>query len=402
MKRPGLGLWLVMGFFALLGAIFLAVSAFDFIAHLDRQVHAITCSFVPGLGAPDASGASGCHAVMMSPYSAVLRTSTWGGIPIALPGMAVFLFLLFRVLDIWLRKADQDAHETRFLLLATLLPVLASVVYFGIATFIVGSVCKLCIGTYVASIGVFACAWLAHRHAAGSGPLPWGRYAVLFGEGVAFALVPVVLYLALKPAAAAVTTCGDLMHPEDKAGVRLKLSTNPGGVPVIEVLDPLCPACKGLDQRLAASGFGDRLNLELTLFPLDKECNWMVSESLHPGACVVSEAVLCAGDQVPQVLAWVFEHQQELRDLGARDPGQLAARIRRDLPQLAGCLGKPEIKARLNRSLRWAVANSLPVLTPQVFVRNQKICPEDSDLGLDYVLARVLAGGAAAQPAGGR
>jgi hypothetical protein len=31
------------------------------------------------------------------------------------------------------------------------------------------------------------------------------------------------------------------------------------------------------------------------LFPLDKECNWMVSESLHPGSCAVSEAVLCAG-----------------------------------------------------------------------------------------------------------
>ena len=68
----------------------------------------------------------------------------------------------------------------------------------------------------------------------------------------------------------------------------------------------------------------------------------MVSESLHPGACAVSEAVLCAGDQAPQVLAWIFDHQQELRDLGARDPGQLAARIRQDLPQLAGCLGKPE------------------------------------------------------------
>lgn len=402
MKRPGLGLWLAMGVFALLGAVFLGVSAYDFIAHLDRQVHAITCSFIPGVGAPDASGSSGCHAVMMSPYSAVLRTWTWGGVPIALPGLAVFLFLLFRIADVWLRRVEQDVHETRFLVAASLLPVLASVVYFVIAVFLVGGACKLCIGTYIASIGLLVCAVLTHRRASGAGPLPWGRYTLLLGEGVAFVLLPTVLYLVLKPAPPASSTCGELAHPEDRYGVRVKLSSVPGGVPAIEVLDPLCPACRGLDQRLDASGFGERLNLEAVLFPLDKECNWMIGESVHPGACTVSEAVLCGGDQAPQVLAWVFAHQAELRELGARDPGQLAARIRQELPHVAGCLGKPEVRSRLNRSLRWTVANSLPVLTPQLFVGGQKICPEDSDLGLDHVLSRMLAGRTAVAQAEGR
>ncbi|HPW55494.1 MAG: hypothetical protein KA072_09080 [Thermoanaerobaculaceae bacterium] len=402
MKRSGLGLWLAMGVFALLGAVFLGVSAYDFIAHLDRQVHAITCSWVPGVGAPDASGASGCHAVMMSPYSAVLRTRTWGGIPIALPGLAVFLFLLFRVADLWLRRAEQDAHETRFLLAAAVLPVVASVVYFIIAAFLVGSGCKLCIGTYVASVGFGVCALLAHRRASGAGPLPWGRYALLLGEGVAFVTLPTVLYLVLKPAPPSTSTCGDLPHPEDRYGVRLKLSSVPGGIPAIEVLDPLCLACKSLDQRLDASGFADRLSLEAVLFPLDRECNWMIGESVHPGACTVSEAVLCGGDQAPQVLAWVFAHHTELRELGARDPGQLAARIRKELPFVANCLGKPEVRSRLNRSLRWTVANSLPVLTPQLFVGGEKICPEDSDLGLDYVLSRKLADRTTVAQAGGR
>jgi len=40
------------------------------------------------------------------------------------------------------------------------------------------------------------------------------------------------------------------------------------------------------------------------------------------------------------------------------------------------------------------VSNSLPVLTPQLFVRNHKIPDEDTDLGLDFVLARTLANGA--------
>jgi hypothetical protein len=48
--------------------------------------------------------------------------------------------------------------------------------------------------------------------------------------------------------------------------------------------------------------------------------------------------------------------------------------------------------------LRWAVANSLPVVTPQLFVRGQKICDEDTDLGLEYVLSRTLAGQRPGEP----
>src|SRR5438552_2739972 len=67
--------------FALLGCIFAAVSTSDFIQHLDRQVHAIHCSFIPGAGKE--IGESGCRTVMMSPYSSFFRESVWGGVPIS-------------------------------------------------------------------------------------------------------------------------------------------------------------------------------------------------------------------------------------------------------------------------------------------------------------------------------
>ncbi len=393
MNRSGSGAIVALAVFALIGTIFAAVSTADFVAFLDRQVHSITCSFVPGLGAADTTGTSGCHAVLMSPYSAVFRTWTWGGIPIALPALAVFAFLLFRSLDLLLRRLWADADHTRFMVAATLLPVVVSLIYFFISLSRVGSVCKLCVGIYVASLGAFVAAVLAHRAAragAGSGRTPWGAYAVSFVEGVAFVLVPVVLYLGLKPAYAdTMGRCGDLLHPEDRYGVRVKLAGPSGGVPAVEVIDPLCPACKGFAQRLAASGLGRRLQLELVLFPLDKECNWMVNESVHPGACAVSEAVLCGGVRAGEVLEWAFAHQAELRGLGG-DTRQLTERIRQAFPELGDCIGRPAVKARLNRSLRWAVANSLPVQTPQLFVRGQKVCEEDTDLGLEFVLARLL------------
>jgi hypothetical protein len=66
------------GLFALAGVVFSGISSYDFIAHLDRQVHAITCSIVPGLALQDASSSSVCHAAVVSPYSLALGDNTWG------------------------------------------------------------------------------------------------------------------------------------------------------------------------------------------------------------------------------------------------------------------------------------------------------------------------------------
>lgn len=125
----------------------------------------------------------------------------------------------------------------------------------------------------------------------------------------------------------------------------------------------------------------------------------MVSESLHPGACAVSEAVLCGGVKAHEVLEWAFANQTELSELG-KDANRLYTRIRQQFPELGDCLGRPAVKARLNRSLRWVVANALPVQTPQLFLRGLKVCEEDTDLGLEFVLARTLSGPQPGRPAG--
>ena len=390
---------ILFGLFALAGVVFAGVSSYDFIAHLDRQVHSITCSIVPGLAAPDTSGASGCHAVLMSPYSSVLRDFTWGGIPIALPALGVFAFLLFRAVDLLLRKT-MSRRETGFMLAAVLVPVLTSLVYAIISATKIGTFCKVCMGIYGASLGVLVTAIVAHvltppstdGQGKSSGSLVglWGFY---FVEGVAMVALPLTLYLAFKPAYPdSLLQASGLRHPEDKYSVMLDLPSA-GRVPAVEVMDPLCPACKAFSERLAASDLGGELQIKLVLFPLDKECNWMVGDSLHPGACAVSEAVLCAGDKARDVIAWAFANQAQLRGLGAAGQPAIYARIKQDFPALAGCVGSAVVRARINKSLRWIVANSLPVLTPQLFVRNQKIPDEDTDLGLDYVLSRVLVQG---------
>src|SRR5262245_43484312 len=108
--------------------MFAAVSTYDFVAHLDRQVHGLHCSFVPGLGTPDATGTSGCHVTLMSPYSSIWRDSVWGGVPISLPAMAVFAFLFFWGVLLWLNERTKDPRATGFYALATGLPALTSII----------------------------------------------------------------------------------------------------------------------------------------------------------------------------------------------------------------------------------------------------------------------------------
>ena len=439
---------------AALGLVLAGLSTYDFVQHLDRQVHSIHCSFIPGLGKE--AGESGCQVAMMSPYSSVFRTSVWGGIPISLPAMAVFAFVLLYAIDLSLTRRQFDRKASAFLAAACGLPMVTSIVMLIISLTKLGTTCKLCVGIYLASTMCFVGALAVWRKATkrtaiapargpnprvkkapkpelpdepaftgGSHALPRepvdeprstkvsphglvpglasepasnGFLAAAFGTGLAFVVIPVLLYLALAPDHGKfIGTCDALAKPEDPYGVMVRIgSSKPAGNPakVIEVLDPLCPACRAFEQRLTASGFAGELDRQAVLFPLDNTCNWMVTEATHPGACVVSEAVLCAAakdpNSAPAVIEWAFANQEKIRDATKADPEAAARMSKERFPELAGCIGSADAKSRLNKSLRWSVANNIRVLTPQIFVDGVKLCDEDVDLGLEYTLQKML------------
>jgi uncharacterized membrane protein len=75
---------------SVVGFGFAAASTYDFAAHLDRQVHALHCSFIPGLSSNNPAGAEGCQLTLMSPYSSLFRTVLWGGVPVSLLALGVF------------------------------------------------------------------------------------------------------------------------------------------------------------------------------------------------------------------------------------------------------------------------------------------------------------------------
>ena len=388
--------------FAGLGVAFSATSVYDSIAHLDREIHSVSCSFIPG-GEQDDKGESGCYTVMMSPYSAVLQHVTWGGIPIALGSVAVFAFLVFLGFELLVtRDEDLNPRKAYFLVAAAAFPLAVSIVYLGISLNFIGEICKTCVGIYVSSIGVFVSSLLSYSaiskqyqltggSKAQSKELPWGYYFLSFFEGVAFVVVIMGIFLAMKPAYAAEDhECGNLIHQQDPDSVMIPVSRKSGGATAIEIVDPLCPACQMFRDRLDASPAAEKLDLRAILFPLDSECNWMVSESMHPGACMVAEAILCARENRAEMMNWALDNQEMLRSLATESPRKLKSAIKEQYPRVASCIGTMEAKIRVNKSLRWIVSNSSRVMTPQLFVNGVRLCEEDTDLGLEFTLTKLL------------
>jgi uncharacterized membrane protein len=394
---------------AVLGLVFAGVSTYDFVQHLDRQVHSLHCSFIPGVTHSDPT--SGCQVAMMSPYSSIFRSHVWGGIPISLGAMSVFAFIAFAAADLIVTRRKDDPKATLFLLAAATLPLVVSLVMLAISLTKLGTTCKLCVCIYIASALVFTGAlitWRRARQGATVGmsrsgghrlevgvatePASNGFLAAMFGLGCLFVALPVMLYLASAPDNSKfIGTCDALAKPDDTYGVMVNVHrTSPRNAQALEILDPLCPACKAFEQRLEASGLDDKLDRRAILFPLDNTCNWMITETTHPGACTVSEAVLCAGDKAPEVIKWAFEVQDQIRADTAKDPTAAARYVKQKFPELAQCVGSPEARSRLNKSLRWSVANNIHVLTPQLFVDGTKLCDEDVDLGLEFALTIML------------
>jgi len=178
----------------------------------------------------------------------------------------------------------------------------------------------------------------------------------------------------------ATVSCGQLTDTRDDAGVLLGIPPR-GDVPSIEVLDPLSPPSRDLERRLVAAGLDARLDRRLVLMPLVATCNWFVTESVHPGACTVSQAILCAdaGGTTRRVLDWAFEQRDAIVEASKADPTAAQRMIGERFPELAACIDTPAVKQRLNRGLRWVAARNLNTVVPQLYIAGTLLCPEAND-----------------------
>lgn len=396
----------IAGGAAALGLIFAAYSTYDYAQQLDREVHAVHCSFIPG--APVSTDAdNACKIALFSPYSAFFRATWWGGVPISLIALGAFTFFVGFALYLSLDARGSRAYS--FFAAVTLAPLGASAVMFFISAMHLHVFCKLCVGIYVWSLLLAVAAafgWRASRreaveqaptlaadaNLAPSQPESW-LWVLLWLSGLgAAAVAPALAYvLALPDYRSRIDQCGKLAWVAEPHNALLKIATAHPTRAVLLFEDPLCPTCKTFHERIVDEGIFDRLDVTLAMFPLDAECNWMLDRSLHPGACVVAKAVLCGGNEKARaILEWAFDDQEELAGLGKQGSDAIATAIAaRWGPEIAGCVARPQTAARLNQQLHFAANNHIPVSTPQMFLGDKRICDEDTDLGLRYTFAQL-------------
>jgi uncharacterized membrane protein len=388
MNRERIFAWIgVAG--ALWGLIFAGISTLDYASHLDRGLHDLHCSFIPGAEA--SGGAEGCRTALNSPYAALFKESLWGGIPISLFALGCFCFLLGHALALALSSRRTSRAGGLLYAALAISPLIVSVVMFSISWFELGTICKTCAGIYIASaalgfsaIGVLVSTW--------SEPARFSAGSFAIGAAVAtgmllWVLAPSVVYAALAPDHGPhVTQCGSIKQPKESHNALIPL---PGRSPQKNALffeDPLCPTCKSLHDRLKEAGVLERLDVDLALFPLDNECNWMLDQPLHPGACRVSRAALCARSPAA-FMDWAYERQAELAE-AARSGGKVLDQFisARWGQEIVRCMNERATLQRLNRHLHFAAANAIAVSTPQVFIEGQRLCDEDIDMGLMFAL----------------
>lgn len=396
---------------AVLGLIFSAYSTFDYAAHLDRRLHDVHCSVIPG--APATSEAEGCRTAMYSAYSALFREQYWGGLPISLFALGAFTFFAGFALYLLLAGPRAPAKAIVFQAAFGTTPLLVSLLMLAISVTQLGTLCQTCVGVYISSfllaLGSLL-GLLTLRAAPAPAPLP--GYAVdappRYGPGTRprvgwlvsvgwllalgfVTLLPAAVYAASTPDHSKyLASCGELKQPPTPDDGVIQIRTTRSVQPALLLEDPLCPTCKALHERFLTERVFDKLDVQLVLFPLDNACNWMLESALHPGACTVSKAVLCGNERALQVLEWAYDQQEYLARAGkAGEPILRAVLQEKWGADMIRCLDDRQTTVRLNRHLHFAAENNVAVSTPQVFLGKRRVCDEDTDIGLRYTLAEL-------------
>ena len=304
----------------------------------------------------DISATFNCSQVYMSRYGSV------AGVPVALGGMIWFalvgLIAAFARTDTTVatsaalarrslgeggRSPGEGGDAATSYIFALSVIGLAVILYLGYASFFVLKTgCLLCIGTYVAVIGIFIASGFAGSGSVGRLPARVGGdvrsvmaqpatmlAAILFlaGSASVVAFFPregSVSAPAAAPQAAAGTAGQASIDAEfsnawaQQPRIDMGMSAAPAKVLVVKFIDWQCPSCRAAHQaykpaldRIAQSSPGGVREV-IKDFPLSSRCNFTMAQDAHPAACEAAAAVRMARDRgkADEMIEFLFADQR--------------------------------------------------------------------------------------------
>jgi uncharacterized membrane protein/protein-disulfide isomerase len=291
-----------------------------------------------------------CTQVLLS------RFSTVRGIPVALFGaMAFAAATLLSISGLTARPAVRENVPGYLFVLSTL--SLAVILYLGYASFVLlKAVCLLCLTTYAAVIGLFLVSGAATSFPMTSLPRRASRDVRVFA-GSPLAIIVAILFFAGAASTLAWFPREGLPAPGEQASApvatqnqrseferwyasqpRVPLVVSPDGAKVLVVKfnDFQCPACgqsylqyKPIFAKYEAEHPG-QVKLVLKDYPLNRDCNDALGQTIHSAACEAAVAVRLAGahNKTEAMEEWLYTHQPAMTPpsvrQAARDVGQIA------------------------------------------------------------------------------
>jgi uncharacterized membrane protein len=302
----------------------------------------------------DVSATVSCTQVYQSRYGSVR------GMPVAIFGALFFVATaLLSVAGLRARPAVRETVPGYLFVLSTL--ALAVILYLGYASFVLlKAVCLLCLTTYAAVIGLFLVSGAATSVPMTTLPRRASRDArILVSSPLALTVAMLFLAGAVSTLAffprEAVTAAAEAGGTDSgvapavptqnqrseferwyAAQPRIPLIVPAEGAKVLVVKfnDYQCPACgqahtqyKPIFAKYAASNPG-AVKLVLKDYPLNKDCNESLGQTIHPAACDAAVAVrLAPADKRDALEEWLYSHQPAMTSPAVRQAARDIAQI---------------------------------------------------------------------------
>ena len=302
----------------------------------------------------DVSATVSCTQVYQS------RFGTFLGIPVAIFGALFFVAtVLLSAAGLTARPQVRESVPGYLFVVSTL--ALAVVLYLGYASFfLLKTVCVLCLTTYAAVIGLFLVSGAATSFPMTTLPRRASRDARIFVSSPLALTLAVLIFagaastLAFFPreAAPAAAAAGDAAAASaapqptqnqrseferwyaSQPRVPLIVPAEGAKVLVVKFNDYQCPACgssytqyKPIFAKYEAEHPG-AVRLVMKDYPLNRDCNDALGQTIHPAACDAAVAVrLAPADKREAMEEWLYAHQPAMTSpsvrQAARDIGQI-------------------------------------------------------------------------------
>jgi protein-disulfide isomerase/uncharacterized membrane protein len=256
--------------------------------------------------------------------SAYSSLSALFDVPLGVPGLVIGALVMLGAVF----PSVAFERTNRFVALVNGAGVIA---LFLLSVFIIGSLCLLCSGYYIASL---VSLWLFWRYPPAregasrvGGHGPWLRPSLLhlatfalFGLTTAWGFAE--YHEARRDAQSGGASARfvrqyfelpEVAWPSTISPFRTSSATpefEDAPIRIVEFADLLCSDCRILYEQLKRlkKEFPGKMNVAFQFFPLDAACNEVVEKDKHPGACELSYMAAHDADLFPEVHQRVFEN----------------------------------------------------------------------------------------------